>query len=199
MHHKIVAAFDFDGTMTPHDTLLSFLFFAFGRGNSCLKLLRILPQLAGFPLGLKSRKEAKEIILTAFLKGLPLSLVEKQAALFAEGPLFKLIKPEAWQRYQWHRAQGHTSVLISANLSLYLAPWAKLAGFDHVLASEIEVTPDQILTGLLQGENCWGEEKVRRLTTLFGAKKGYLLYVYGDSRGDQALLKIADYPYYRTF
>lgn len=194
-----VAAFDFDGTLTYHDSLIPFLCFMFGHPKTYAKLLGLLPYLAAFPLGLISRKDAKEAILTAFLKDSALRFLETQAALFAKEPLMKLVKPQAWQKYQWHLSQGHTCVLISANLSLYLTPFGKQAGFTHILATELATSADQLLTGKLLGENCWGEEKVRRLDALFGPKKEYLLYAYGDSKGDEPLLKLADFPFYRHF
>ena len=45
------------------------------------------------------------------------------------------------------------------------------------------------------GKNCWGTEKVRRLQELVGSKEGYVLYAYGDTRGDRELLEYADHPF----
>jgi phosphoserine phosphatase len=45
--------------------------------------------------------------------------------------------------------------------------------------------------------NCFGPEKVARLTKLLGPKNQYTLYAYGDSRGDRELLELADFKYYR--
>lgn len=195
----ILAAFDFDGTMTYHDALIPFFRFAFGDSITYLKLIKLAPHLLGFPLGILSRQEAKERILAKFLQGLPLYAVETMAKHFAEGPLFAQVKPEAWQRFQWHKREGHRCILISANLSLFLQPWAEKAGFEKVLSSEIEVTENQMITGRLKGLNCWGPEKVRRLNDLYGPEKNYQLYAYGDSRGDTELLQIADFPFYRAF
>jgi phosphatidylglycerophosphatase C len=194
---KIIGAFDFDGTLTYRDTLLPFLKFTFGTKVLAKKFLPLLPRLASFPLGLISRQEAKELILTAFLQGLPLSTVEAWGRAFAKGKLPSLIRKEVYQTLKWHQEQGHTSVLISANLSFYLKPWGECEGFDAVLASELEVDHDGLVTGKLKGKNCWGEEKVRRLEVAFGKKEGYMLFAYGDSRGDKELLDFADYPCYK--
>jgi phosphatidylglycerophosphatase C len=195
----IIAAFDFDGTFTRSDVLIPFFCFVFGSRRTYWKLASLSPHLAGFVLGIKTRQEAKEFILTAFLQGLSMPPLADLAKTFAEGPLMRLIKEEAWNRYQWHKKQGHICVLVSANISLFLAPWAQYTHFDYLLASEIEVVDGNRISGKLKGLNCWGKEKVRRLETLFGPKSGYLLYAYGDSRGDQELLSFADYPHYQTF
>lgn len=194
MEKKIIAAFDFDGTLTYRDTLVPFLRFAFGNGTVIRKLFFLLPWLAGFPLGLISRQEAKELILTSFLRGMPLAKVELLGKDFAEKKLPSLLRKETYQKLKHHQTEGHICVLISANLSFYLEPWGNNEGLDSVLASRLEVK-NQVITGKLSGKNCWGEEKVRRLEEIFGPKKNYILYSYGDSRGDLELLNLADYPF----
>jgi len=76
-------------------------------------------------------------------------------------------------------------------------PWAIKAGFDEVLATHLEANTDGTTDGRLAGANCFGIEKVRRLETLLGARDGYTLYAYGDSRGDREMLDMADHAYYR--
>jgi phosphatidylglycerophosphatase C len=188
----VIAAFDFDGTLTYRDTLIPFLRFAFGDWVVLKKIFALLPHLAGFPLGLISRQKAKELILTSFLKGLPLSTVNTWGKAFAESKLRFLIRNKIYQKLKKHQAEGHTCVLISANLSFYLEPWGEQEGLDGVLASRLEVDSNGVITGRLQGKNCWGEEKVRKLVEAYGPKVGYTLFAYGDSKGDQELLDFAD-------
>lgn len=122
---KIIAVFDFDGTISYYDTLIPFFCYAFGKGHTFLKLLSLLPKLVLFPLGFLSRQQAKELILTSFLKGLPAVEGEAVGARFAEEKLPALIKKEAMQKLRWHQSLGHICVLVSANIPLFLAPWAK--------------------------------------------------------------------------
>jgi len=118
---------------------------------------------------------------------------------FAVHVLPSLLRHEAMQRLEWHKQHGHRCVVISASLELYLQPWAIKAGFDDVIATQLETRDDGRVTGKLSGANCYGIEKVRRLETLLGERTGYSLYAYGDSRGDKELLSFADHPYYRKF
>jgi HAD superfamily phosphoserine phosphatase-like hydrolase len=88
-------------------------------------------------------------------------------------------------------------MLVSASLELYLAPWGRQAGFEHVAASRLEVGADGTVSGRLAGPNCFGAEKVARLEQLLGPLERHIVYAYGDSRGDRELLMQADYPYFR--
>jgi HAD superfamily hydrolase (TIGR01490 family) len=199
VRNKIIAAFDFDGTMTYCDTLIPFFCYAFGYIKTYWKLLTLFPKLMRFPLGSASRKDTKEILFKAFLEGMPRNTLQKLANGFAKSRLTKLLKASAYKRLEWHQNQGHLCVLVSANVDLILEPWAKIAGFDSIVASKLEISENQLITGRLQGIACWGEEKVSRLIDLFGEKTHYQLHAYGDSQGDRALLGWADFPNYRIF
>lgn len=193
----VVAAFDFDGTITYHDSLLPFLMQIDGPWKCFGKLLLELPALLGFALGKKSRQQVKERILRRFFKGKSLEEIQKEGRKYAFGSLNRHIRPKALERLQWHLAQGHRCILISASLDVYLKPWAEKVGINEILTSRFEVDSSGVVTGRLLGANCWGPEKVRRLMELIGPKEGYVLYAYGDSRGDQELLAMADYPFFR--
>lgn len=194
-----IAAFDFDGTLTKSDTLIPFLKYSFGAKTTALKLLALLPRLSLFVIGKLTRQEAKELILTQFLKGRPLVQVDALGKSFAEGPLIHLVKPEGLSRLQWHKNQGHTCILVSANLSFYLRHLIPVMGFDHVLASSAAVDGNNCLTGKLAGANCYGPEKMNQLTALLGPRSQYILYAYGNSRGDAEMLASADHSFYCRF
>lgn len=196
----IVAAFDFDGTITTRDSLLPFLLYASGKWKTFSKLLFLSPALLGYSLNLLSRQEAKERTLKNFFSGKPLKELQATAKAFAHSETLKrLIKKSALERLQWHKNQHHRCILVSASIDLYLEPWTQLMGFDDLLCSNVEIINDQTISGRLSGLNCRGEEKIRRLETLLGPKDSYILYAYGDSSGDKELLQLADYPFYRVF
>lgn len=192
-----VAAFDFDGTLTYSDTLIPFFRSTFGNLKTAKGLLKLLPRLSTYFIGNVSRQQAKELILTHFLKDLPYNEVESFGKVFAEGTLESLLNVKAMDKFKWHKSQGHTCVLISANLSFYLFPWAQNAGFDHAITSCAAINEKGRITGKLEGLNCYGPEKVKRLKELMGDKSNYTLYAYGDSQGDAELLNYADFPFYR--
>ena len=193
----VVAAFDFDGTLTRRDTLLQFLLHVLGAAAVMRHALILSPTLVGYGLGIIRNSVAKERVLTQCLAGMPIDELQRAAAQFAEHKLAGLVRPDALQRFDWHKKQGHRCVVISASLELYVRPWAQRAGFDDVIATHLEMREDGRITGNLLGGNCFGIEKVRRLEALLGPRSGYTLYAYGDSRGDKELLSAADYAYYR--
>ena len=195
----IVAAFDFDGTVSYFDTLVPFLWSTAGTMKTAKNLACLIPPFIRFINNRDLRQETKEQLLKEFLSGKEYGDLAACGTNYAKGLLNRFIKPEALERIAWHKKQNHTLVLISANLKLYLEPWGKMNSFDHILSSELEFDHKGQATGKLKGKNCWGQEKVIRLTELLGSKENYILYAYGNSRGDQELLNLADYSFYRTF
>ncbi len=194
----IVAAFDFDGTITFHDSLVPFLFFVFGKKRALAGLTVLLPWFIGCGLGFISRDKTKERVFTYFLKGMPLQELKERGIEFSMLHLMKKIRPGAINLIEWHKQQGHRLILISASIDVYLEPWAKAMGFDHLLSSKLEIDAEGLATGKFFGKNCRGPEKTKKLGELLGSKTHYVLYAYGDSKGDKELLALADYPYYRN-
>lgn len=195
--NHVIAAFDFDGTITKTDSLLPFFYFTHGKFKTLVKLILEIPVLFLFCIRRRNRQEVKERLLARFYGGWKLEALKQAGTKYAMSKLNKYIKPEALKRIHWHRTKGHTLILLSASLDIYLKPWGKSHGFNYVISSELEDKP--IITGKLQGINCREVEKVKRLVAQIGPKDHYQLYAYGDSRGDKELLDYSDYPYYRSF
>lgn len=197
MDKPVVAAFDFDGTLTYRDSLLPFLLYVSGVPMFVRHMFASLPTLAGYALGMIANDVAKQRLLTRFFAGAPIEQLRIKAEQFSALKLPALIRPDALRRLAWHKQQGHRCVVISASLELYVRPWALQAGFEEVLASRLECLADGGVSGKLLEGNCFGSEKVRRLEALLDGRSGYTLYAYGDSRGDKELLASADFPFYR--
>lgn len=192
-----VAAFDFDGTLTRGgDSLIAFVHFCFGRRRAIWGWCTLLPLALGYLFGKIDRKGMKEAVLTRFFRGKSRSELNVLGAAFAGGGLEKHLQPERMAVLQQHLKQGDRCVLISASLGCYLRPWAESQGFDAVFASELAYEGDPpSATGKLQGENCRGSEKARLLKEWLGdSRKEITLYAYGNSDGDEAMLRIADVP-----
>lgn len=195
----IVAAFDFDGTLTRQDTMFPFLLFVVGWSAFIRHNIKLIPTLIGYKLGIVRNDIAKERVFICFLSGMSVVELRHKAEQFAVKNLPALLRTEAMQRLAWHMQQGHRCVVISASLELYVQPWAINAGFNDVIATQLETLQGERISGKLFGSNCFGIEKVKRLESLLGSRENYTLYAYGDSRGDKELLSFADYPCYRKF
>ncbi len=194
-----IAAFDFDHTLTDRDSLLPFLFYMQGFGKASYHLTALTPQFIRFLMGNLSRQGIKEKILERFIGDCLWTEIQALGQQYADEQLDQYLKPEALERLAWHQTQGHRCLLVSASLEFYLKPWAKRHGFEETLCSRLEIAPTGYVTGRLNGLNCWGPDKAQRLLAYLGPKVNYQLYAYGDSRGDQEMLALADYPFYRTF
>jgi phosphatidylglycerophosphatase C len=194
----IIAAFDFDGTLTTRDSMMPFLQMLKGKWRFSLGLLLSSPILIGYALKLIPNWQAKERLLVSFLAGMDEAQFTRAAAKFSAEKIPQLLRSEAVERLRWHQRQGHKTILVSASMEAYLLPWAQEMGFDQVIGTRLEVKNKQI-TGRLAGRNCYGPEKSARLEAMLGNLKNYRIYAYGDSKGDREMLAAASDPYYRCF
>ncbi len=196
---EIIAAFDFDGTLTYRDTLIPYIQYFTDRYHTAINLIGVVPAVIQFFIGQKTRQQVKETFLTNTIGGIQYAELQAKGTSFAHECIEKLLNPEGLKKLSWHQSEGHRCILVSATLSAYLQPWVEEIGFQDLLCSQLEVDTFGRATGKLQGLNCWGQEKARLLQRLIGAKQNYLLYAYGDSRGDREMLNMADFPFYRKF
>jgi phosphatidylglycerophosphatase C len=186
-----VAAFDFDGTLVPGDSLPGFLTRLLGRRRFTRVLAGAAPaMLEGYRRS--GRDGSKAALLQRALAGQPGSHVAAVGEDFGFG-LAGRIRPEMRARLAWHRQQGHRRVLVSASLAVYLEPFGRLAGFDEVIATRLETGPDGLLTGRMDGPNVRAGQKALLLEAALGPGP-VEVWAYGDSAGDRQMLEMADHP-----
>ena len=194
-----IYAFDFDGTLTTKDTLLEFIRFAKGSGQMFRGFLLFSPLLILMKLHLFPNWKVKQKIFSYFFKGMKIDDFNALCTCFAEQNKH-LLRPAGIEKVRQAIAEEHTTVLIiSASIDNWVRPF-----FDEidkkiqVLGTQIE-TKEGRLTGQFTSKNCYGEEKVNRLTALYPHREAYYLIAFGDSRGDKELLTFADKAYYKPF
>jgi phosphatidylglycerophosphatase C len=188
---RVVAAFDFDKTISTRDNVVPFLRAAVGRVRLARALFTISPRLVAAGLNDERRDAAKVALVRRTLTGYDAGRMAAVAAEFAEDVVARHLRPDVVERVAWHRNQGHELVMVSASFTSYLEPIAARLGFTAVLATELAVGDDGRLTGELVRPNVRGAEKVRRLDEWLGARPAYV-WAYGDSSGDRELLARAD-------
>lgn len=194
---KVIAAFDFDGTITTRDTLFDFIRFYKGMPRMLAGLFLLAPVLVGFKLGFIKNSRAKEILFTHFFKGEKAERFDEVCAAYS-ARIDEIVRPKALERIASHLEDNDTVIIVSASIDRWIIPWAKKTGLKEVIGTQIEVTDGKI-TGRFRSENCYGQEKVNRLSTAYPDRNSYILYAYGDSSGDKELLAFADYPHYQVF
>lgn len=193
----VVAAFDFDGTITDRDTFLPFLFYTFGKRQVIAALLSALWTCRKCKCVSDLRDSAKASVIKTLFSSKPTASLIDTGNRYAQG-LPEQFRENALHRIEWHRRQGHRLIMVSASIDLYLTPVAHHLGFDDLLCTRLSITNEHF-DGGIRGLNCRGAEKVRRLQECVGTLPEIDLYAYGDSDGDAALLAVADHPYYRRF
>jgi phosphatidylglycerophosphatase C len=189
---RTVAAFDFDGTLTRHDSLLPFLARVAGWPRVALAVTRVAPRLARASISSTNRDLAKEQLLVHLLAGRRYRDVEALGEEYGRSLLSRAIRPEMRGLVQWHRGQGHDVVIVSASLDVYLHTVARRLDAHEVLCTRLEVDEQGVCTGRMVGGNCRGPGKATRLREYLGPGP-VALWAYGDSAGDDEMLAMADH------
>jgi phosphatidylglycerophosphatase C len=195
----VVAAFDFDGTLARGGSVWRFLEAVRGRRRVLAASAAVLPRLVlAAVLGGDYADRAKQALFVRVLGGLPATEVEQRAESFGPTHFRRQARTEVCDRLQWHRSLGHKVVIVSASPECYLKPVAAELGIDGVIGTRLAVSPDGLLTGVYDGDNCRGQQKLDRLrqwmeTSVRGPQvESSILWAYGNSAGDRQLLAAAD-------
>jgi phosphatidylglycerophosphatase C len=196
-----VAAFDFDGTLTDAGSVFPFLVSVRGWWPVLRAVVRLSPRLIRAALtGGTAADSVKETLFIRLLGGLPKEELDRRGAAFAERHLRRHVREDTKRRLEWHRRQGHYTVIVSASPECYVIPSGHLLGADGVVATRLAVGGGGLLTGGYEGKNCRGAEKYARLVVHLRSRgllsnnggEQPLLWAYGNSRGDLRLLNAAD-------
>ena len=168
--------YDFDKTIYKRDSTFDFYLFCIKKKP---RILTELPVLTGyavlFVLKVCSKTEFKEIFYR-FLRHL--------------GSVDELVE-EFWNLHRggiadyYHDTHRDTDVVISASPEFLLKPICKQLSIHKLIASRVDRH-----TGIYFGENCWGEEKVRRFREEMPDAE--VADFYSDSLSDTPMAAIAE-------
>jgi len=192
-----LVVFDFDGTLTRHDSFVPFLRFAFGNGIFLRKLAVLALPTLDFLTKRRSRDALKAELIRVFLTGVSSAWLSQQAERYCALHWDKLMRPKALQGVAAQLESGAKITLCSASPELLLAPFAKRLGI-ALIGTQLE-EQDGLLTGRILGNNCRCAAKVARLKAVYGSLEQYHLRAFGDSRGDFELLAAAQEAHWKPF
>jgi len=192
-----MAAFDFDGTLTWCDSFPLFLLYAAGLTGFLRRVPQLLRLWFSYRRKRRSYDDVKQAVIQLFFTGDSVNRLQNKATAFARTVLPRLLRPAVMDCLRAHQRAGRLCVIVSASLEIYLQPWAdQYAASAAVLGSRLEAMGDR-LTGRLDGLNCAGPEKFRRLEAFGRAHQARVSYAYGNSSHDVAMLKMADHAFYK--
>ncbi len=171
----ILNIYDFDETIYDSDSTKDFYFYCLKKYP---KILLSVPCMAWaflmYILGVKSKTQFKEKMYR-FLRYVP----------DIDSSLENFWNKNENKVKQWYRdRQQEDDIIISASPEFLLEPICKRLGIKHLIASRVDKK-----TGLYTGENCWGEEKVKRLYEIF--PDAVCEEFYSDSLSDAPLANLA--------
>lgn len=187
-----LALFDFDGTLLPGDSIISYLGFSLRRGAlSPGEYARLCGAGAAYALGFAGDHRVKSRALRFWREMTP----EGREALdraFAQDVLLPRVYPRARACLEEHRRAGRTLLLVTASTRNYMQYAADGLGFSGLLATEFQAD------GTL-GENCKGEEKPRRIYAWLkerGLEGDFAAsWAYGDSESDLPMLRLCGHSF----
>ncbi|CAN5237600.1 HAD family hydrolase [soil metagenome] len=196
------AFFDLDGTLLPYDTQLLFANHVL-RAEPIRRLylcwfLPFLP-LALFRV-LRSR-EMKRLFLS-YLLHMRREALEDYAHEFADSVIPPLVYPEVMAEIGRHRAAGRTLILNTASPGAYAQRIAARLGFDHCIATRLEIEDRMPVIPQIDGANNKRAAKLHAMAHLlpdsFDPDDPVPLpdsHAYTDSIVDLPLLSCAEHKY----
>jgi len=184
---KRIVCFDFDGTLTTRDTLLLFIRFACGRWAFLWGLLCFAPLLMLMKLRLYHNGKTKQKLFSHFFRGWTIDDFNDICQHFSDS-YRHLLRSQTVESLHQAQQNGTSVFIVSASIVNWVQPFFPDV---RVVGTQIEVQ-NGVLTGRFLTPNCYGPEKVRRMTDIIGDRSSFYITAYGDSRGDLEMLQWAD-------
>ena len=171
--------YDFDKTIYDGDSTADFDLFSLKRHK---KILLLAPSLFGaflkFYLFKKGSKTDFKQVMYRFLRYCD---IDRDVEDFWENKRAKI-------KQYYLNQQKDDDVIISASPEFLLEPICEILGIHYLMASRVDKN-----SGIYDGINCHGKEKVRRFYEMF--PNGKIGEFYSDSYSDTPLAEIAEKAY----
>jgi len=189
--------FDFDGTITRDDSLLEFIAYVVGFKKFFRGIFWLSPVLIGYKLKICSNNYARRRLMTHFFAGMSEDKFAQICKKYSNTHIEDIVKFSAMAKIAEYKANGDKVVIVTASLEDWLAPWCQAQGLCRLGTRSKK--KGGVITGEIDGANCYGAEKVRRVREAYDTDAFERVIAYGDSRGDKEMLEFADEAHYRAF
>lgn len=188
------AIFDLDKTITRQGTWSRFVRSATGGGLGFWGKLPLAGlQAIKYKAGLADRASVKVRSIALYLEGQSRTSLQARADAFVAEDIRSGLRNQARSVIEAHRAAGDRLIIASAAVDLICDAMARELGFEDVICTRLAWNKEGRLRGALDGENCYGEEKLRRVEAFFGgARPAGPIVFYSDHHTDLPCLTWAD-------
>ncbi|WP_111860357.1 HAD-IB family hydrolase [Acinetobacter sp. CFCC 10889] len=190
-----IAFFDFDGTITTTDTFTPFIHLTVIPKTLNKGKILLAPYIIGYKLDIVSGSVIRSKIFKFGFKGRLEQELIHIGSQYCINFIPKVIRGNAMERIEWHKAQGDRIVIVSASIDLYLKPWCEKHKLE-LLCSEVE-SINGVLTGKYQNKDCSGMVKKERILKNYDLSSYKEIYVYGDTIEDNDMLSLGTIKFYR--
>jgi phosphatidylglycerophosphatase C len=197
-----IAIYDLDKTITRRPTFTHFLLF-FARRHRPGRLMFLpvwIVALLGYRIGLYGRKPLKQFGIALFMgRSLSRPLLNKAASEFVTNVVMNDLQPGAIEALRADREDGRRLLMATAAPEFYAKEIGARLGFDSVIATRHLVTADGNTSHKIDGENCYGAEKLKAIIQWLGAQQvdraACHIIAYSDHASDAPLLDWVDKGY----
>lgn len=197
-----LAIFDVDFTITKKETLMQFFRYMIHKDKRNLRFLpRAIFSGIMYGVGVYDEKRVKEAFLK-FIDGIDEKDLTILAKDFYRDVLSNILYDDAIKMMRDLKKQGYKIYLISASPEFYLNEFYQYKEVDKIIGTKFKFKDKKFIREM-DGLNCKGEEKVKRL--MEELKKDNIQvdfkgsYMFSDSLSDKPLLDLVGHPYLINF
>ncbi len=193
-----LAIFDIDYTITRKESLMEFFKYIVSKD---IKNIKFLPRAlySGLMYGIKvyDERKVKECFLK-FIENIDEVELANLTKSFYDERLSKILYKDAVEMIKKLKKEGYMVILISASPEFYIKEFYAIKEVDLIIGTKFAFEGGKFIRKM-DGNNCKGEEKVRRLNEVLKEKNIKVdfknSYMFSDSLSDKPLLDLVGNPY----
>ncbi len=193
---KKISIFDLDGTLTKSDTYLPYLIGFLKRNPKRWLKASILPfAVVMFYLKIHDNQWLKTIFLKIILGGETKKNILDWNKIFLDKLFTEGLREDIVTILKKRQNAGDIILLSTASLDIYVPDIQNWFSINHLICTNA-LWQDDCLTGELDGNNCYGLEKLARVKSYM--RKHNIsgeISVYSDHASDWPIMNYADKAY----
>jgi len=188
-----IAIFDLDRTLTRRGCFTPFiLYVAIRRPRRFLSFHRIILAALLKIVGLYRRDDIKLLMWREVVGGLSREEAETLGNTFARVWIQNELRRQTKTNIKKHQEAGDRLILATAAMDVIADPIGRTLGFDDIISTRTHWTAEGRVSGNFDGENCYGEEKLRRVNLILGDFAPSKTLAYSDHVTDLPILLWAE-------